>query len=124
MKNIMQTCVIRDNKYATENIQVANSIIISIVATNSCLELCRVLIISLQYFFIRVIPDDGPAAKNQSEVKKLIFCSGKVYYDLTAARKEAGLEDVIAISRVEQVKCCTLWCVTLPCVPMCIFTQS
>lgn len=55
-----------------------------------------------------MIPEEGPAAKNQSEVKKLIFCSGKVYFDLTAARKEAGLEDVIAISRVEQVRCCAL----------------
>ncbi|XP_050693402.1 2-oxoglutarate dehydrogenase complex component E1-like isoform X3 [Eriocheir sinensis] len=53
--------------------------------------------------FRRVIPDEGPAAKNPSGVKKLIFCSGKVYYDLTAARKEAGLEDTIAIGRVEQI---------------------
>lgn len=52
-----------------------------------------------------MIPEEGPATKNASGVKKLIFCSGKVYYDLTAARKEAGLEDVIAISRVEQVGC-------------------
>lgn len=58
----------------------------------------------MQHFLDRVIPDEGAAAKNPSGVKKLIFCSGKVYYDLTAARKEAGLEDTIAISRVEQVR--------------------
>ena len=51
----------------------------------------------------RLIPEGGPAAKNGAGVKRLIFCSGKVYFDLTAARKEAGLEDTIAISRVEQV---------------------
>lgn len=60
--------------------------------------------LTVQHFLDRVIPDEGAAAKNPSGVKKLIFCSGKVYYDLTAARKEAGLEDTIAISRVEQVR--------------------
>ncbi|KAK3858902.1 hypothetical protein Pcinc_034936 [Petrolisthes cinctipes] len=53
--------------------------------------------------FQRVIPEKGTAANNGAGVKRLIFCSGKVYYDLTAARKEAGLEDSIAISRVEQI---------------------
>lgn len=50
-----------------------------------------------------MIPEKGTAANNAAGVKRLIFCSGKVYYDLTAARKEAGLEDKIAISRLEQV---------------------
>lgn len=50
-----------------------------------------------------MIPEKGVAANNAAGVKRLIFCSGKVYYDLTAARKEAGLEDKIAISRLEQV---------------------
>ncbi|KAK8403660.1 hypothetical protein O3P69_000035 [Scylla paramamosain] len=53
--------------------------------------------------FQRVIPEAGPASKNPAGVKRLIFCSGKVYYDLTAARKEAGLEESIAISRMEQI---------------------
>lgn len=53
--------------------------------------------------FLRVIPDDGAAAQNPSNVKKLIFCSGRVYYDLTKSRAERKAEDQIAITRVEQV---------------------
>ncbi|XP_069190727.1 2-oxoglutarate dehydrogenase complex component E1 isoform X6 [Procambarus clarkii] len=53
--------------------------------------------------FQRIIPEKGPAAKNVAGVKRLIFCSGKVYYDLIAARREAGIEDSIAITRVEQI---------------------
>jgi 2-oxoglutarate dehydrogenase E1 component len=36
------------------------------------------------------------------EVKRMVFCSGKVYYDLRAARRERGITD-IAIVRVEQL---------------------
>ncbi len=36
------------------------------------------------------------------KVKRILVCSGKVYYDLTNARKERGAEDV-AILRVEQL---------------------
>jgi len=53
--------------------------------------------------FQRLIPDDGPANNNPLEVKKLIFCTGKVYYDLIKARRDAGLEDKIAISTIEQI---------------------
>lgn len=54
--------------------------------------------------FLRVIPEEGPAAENAGSVKKVIFCSGRVYYDLTKARKERGVESDIAIARVEQVQ--------------------
>ena len=40
--------------------------------------------------FKRLIPDDGPASQNPDGVKKLIFCTGKVYFDLTKARQERG----------------------------------
>ena len=52
---------------------------------------------------LRLIPEEGVAGSAPSKVKKLIFCTGKVYYDLTAARKEANLEDTVAIARIEQV---------------------
>lgn len=60
--------------------------------------------ISLLRLLCRVIPEEGAATSNGSGVKRLVFCTGKVYYDLTAARKEAGLEDSVAIARVEQVR--------------------
>lgn len=53
--------------------------------------------------FMRIIPETGPAVQNASNVKKLIFCSGKVYYDLKKYRDEKGLTNEIAITRVEQV---------------------
>jgi 2-oxoglutarate dehydrogenase E1 component len=53
--------------------------------------------------FQRAILDAGPAAKEPAAVKKLIFCTGKVYYDLVKVRREAGLESAIAISTLEQI---------------------
>ena len=53
--------------------------------------------------FQRIIPDNGPAGQNPSGVKKVVFCSGRVYYDLTKARADQKLENDIAIIRVEQV---------------------
>jgi len=48
--------------------------------------------------FQEVIPDDLDPAK----VRKLVFCSGKVYYDLLAAREAKKIEDV-ALLRVEML---------------------
>ncbi|XP_050306620.1 2-oxoglutarate dehydrogenase complex component E1 isoform X4 [Anthonomus grandis grandis] len=53
--------------------------------------------------FQRIIPEQGKAAENPDGVKKLIFCSGKVYYDIIKANRELGLEDKIALMRVEQL---------------------
>ncbi|XP_025419010.1 2-oxoglutarate dehydrogenase, mitochondrial isoform X5 [Sipha flava] len=53
--------------------------------------------------FLRIIPEKGAAADNASNVKRLIFCSGRVYYDLTKSREERNLVDSIAIARVEQI---------------------
>lgn len=54
--------------------------------------------------FHSIIPEMGPTIRCKPDtVKKLIFCSGKTYYDLVAARKERGKDNEIAISRIEQV---------------------
>ncbi|KAI1285828.1 2-oxoglutarate dehydrogenase, mitochondrial [Halotydeus destructor] len=53
--------------------------------------------------FRRVISDEGPAAQNPDSVKRLVLCSGKVYYDLIKERQARGLESSVAITRVEQL---------------------
>lgn len=55
--------------------------------------------------FKRIIPDEGPASKMPGTVKRVIICTGKVYYDLAKERKQLGLEDRVAIVRMEQVNC-------------------
>jgi len=54
--------------------------------------------------FKRLIPDDGPAVDNAESVKKLMFCTGKIYYDLVKERAQKHHEEDVAIARVEQVK--------------------
>ncbi|MDE0836826.1 MAG: 2-oxoglutarate dehydrogenase E1 component [Akkermansiaceae bacterium] len=51
--------------------------------------------------FQEILPDIK-AFENPADVKRIIFCSGKVFYDLAAHRKEAGIEDA-AIIRIEQL---------------------
>uniref|UniRef100_A0A8C4YH92 2-oxoglutarate dehydrogenase-like, mitochondrial n=1 Tax=Gopherus evgoodei TaxID=1825980 RepID=A0A8C4YH92_9SAUR len=53
--------------------------------------------------FRRVIPEDGAAAHTPNEVKRVIFCTGKVYYDLIKERKNQDLEKQVAITRLEQI---------------------
>ena len=55
------------------------------------------------WFFYRLIPEGGLPSEKPDSVKKVIFCTGKVYYDLTKARAAGELESDIAISRVEQI---------------------
>ncbi|MFW5329453.1 2-oxoglutarate dehydrogenase E1 component [Hydrogenophaga sp. ZJX-1] len=53
--------------------------------------------------FQTVIPEsNADVVKNADKVKRLICCSGKVYYDLVKKRDERGDDDV-AILRVEQL---------------------
>lgn len=47
-----------------------------------------------------VIPDSIVKPGN---VKKVLLCTGKVYYDLVIERQEKQLEDKIAIIRIEQL---------------------
>ncbi|KAJ3657052.1 hypothetical protein Zmor_016087 [Zophobas morio] len=53
--------------------------------------------------FQRIIPDSSVASQSPQNVKKVIFCSGKVYYDLKKAREDRKLENDITITRVEQI---------------------
>merc|ERR550532_1504408 len=53
--------------------------------------------------FKRMVLDNGPASENPAAVQKILFCTGKVYYDLLKERKDAGLEDKIAIHTIEQI---------------------
>ena len=50
--------------------------------------------------FKAVIPDSDIA--DPSKVRRVVFCSGKIYFELAAARRERGLGDV-AIVRLEQL---------------------
>jgi 2-oxoglutarate dehydrogenase E1 component len=53
--------------------------------------------------FQTVIPEqNADVVKNAAKVKRIIACSGKVYYDLVKKREEKGTTDV-AIIRVEQL---------------------
>ena len=51
--------------------------------------------------FQEILPDTKTFA-NPADVSRVIFCSGKVYYDLMAHRQEKSIEDA-AIIRVEQL---------------------
>ncbi len=52
--------------------------------------------------FCRLIPDNGIEG-NGNAIKRNIFCSGKIYYELVKRRKSNGLDSNVAITRVEQV---------------------
>jgi 2-oxoglutarate dehydrogenase E1 component len=45
---------------------------------------------------------DETDEQNKDKVERLVFCSGKVFYDLRATRRERGLDN-IAILRLEQL---------------------
>ena len=49
--------------------------------------------------FQTLIPDQNP---NATKTRKVIFCSGQVYYDLVAERSKHNKND-IAICRIEQL---------------------
>ncbi|KAK3744397.1 hypothetical protein QZH41_012160 [Actinostola sp. cb2023] len=53
--------------------------------------------------FKRVIQDNGPATANPEKVRKLLLCTGKVYYELLKERNKRGLDEDIAITRIEQI---------------------
>ncbi|XP_029155229.1 2-oxoglutarate dehydrogenase, mitochondrial-like isoform X2 [Nylanderia fulva] len=50
--------------------------------------------------FKHILPD---LSVNPGNVKKVLLCTGKVYYDLIVERQERQVEDKIAIIRIEQL---------------------
>lgn len=52
--------------------------------------------------FMRVIPDKSKSLVADESVRKVVFCSGKIFYELQAARASRNNDDV-AIVRVEQI---------------------
>nr|CDS25693.1 2 oxoglutarate dehydrogenase [Hymenolepis microstoma] len=53
--------------------------------------------------FQRFIPENGPATENPENVKKLILCSGKVYFDIKKHIDSAEKSREIAVARIEQL---------------------
>ncbi|XP_035255943.1 2-oxoglutarate dehydrogenase-like, mitochondrial [Anguilla anguilla] len=53
--------------------------------------------------FQRIIAEEGPASTRPERVKRVIFCTGKVYYELAKERKQQDLENDVAIIRLEQL---------------------
>ena len=51
--------------------------------------------------FQRVIPETDPLT-GDADVRRVVFCSGKVYYDIVKERRDRGMNDV-AVLRVEQL---------------------
>jgi len=47
--------------------------------------------------------DNMPAHSRHGSLKRLIFCSGKVFYELYHARATRKLQDAVALARLEQI---------------------
>lgn len=52
--------------------------------------------------FHKCIPDVHPNLAPNDKVRKVVFCSGQIYYDLEAEREKRGIKD-IAIARLEEI---------------------
>ena len=44
-----------------------------------------------------------PTPFPNANLKRVIFCSGKIYYDLTAQRDERGMQNSVALVRLEEL---------------------
>ncbi|CAL8278261.1 unnamed protein product [Merluccius merluccius] len=53
--------------------------------------------------FKRIISEEGPPSASPDRVRRIIFCTGKVYYELARERKDRGMEEEVAIVRIEQL---------------------
>lgn len=46
----------------------------------------------------------GLCTQNPGDVKEMVFCSGKVYYELIKEREKRDFTKQVAIHRIEQVR--------------------
>ena len=46
---------------------------------------------------------DDIAIKKKGDVRRVVFCTGKIYYELDKERAELGTKDQVAIVRIEQL---------------------
>lgn len=53
--------------------------------------------------FKRILPDATVASQNPEQVKRLVLCTGKVFYELNKERSTRNLDGQVAITRVEQL---------------------
>lgn len=53
--------------------------------------------------------DRGFRPPQEPEYKRIVFCSGKVFYELHAERENLKKENEVAIVRVEQVTSAAVW---------------
>lgn len=53
--------------------------------------------------FKRLIPENVSDSVNPIRVERMIFCSGKIFYDLAKERDAQKLNEKIVIHRLEQV---------------------
>ncbi|MGI9434558.1 MAG: 2-oxoglutarate dehydrogenase E1 component [Geminicoccaceae bacterium] len=52
--------------------------------------------------FHRVMYEHAPS-RNDQKIRRVVLCSGKIFYDLQDARAEKGLDESIALIRLEQL---------------------
>ena len=77
-----------------------------VIATPKSLLRHKLAVSSLADFgpnttFHRLLPETGAVAADD-KIKRVVLCSGKVYYDLLEEREKRGIKDVVLI-RVEQL---------------------
>jgi 2-oxoglutarate dehydrogenase E1 component len=46
---------------------------------------------------------ENPPSEADGAIERVVICSGKIFYDLVAAREERGLDDKVAIIRLEEL---------------------
>ena len=46
-------------------------------------------------YFTRMYPEAGPAVDDPEQVKKLVFCSGKIYYEILKVRMLLNFNNIL-----------------------------